>query len=148
TAMVAINTLEIVYRVIYIGGLNWVQELSLILAMTLYFFAYALIAKNREYIRIELFTRLLGPLGRRRVGIATRLLVLLFHAMLVWYAWETTLYSRLFETSVLAWPEWVFYAPILLGCIDIVITEAIYLAWQLRSTNDSQRPHEHVGVLR
>ena len=52
--MVAINTAEIGHRVFYTNSLNWVQELSLVLAMTLYFLVYALIAKRQEYIRINL----------------------------------------------------------------------------------------------
>lgn len=146
-AMVAISSTEIVYRFIFVGGLNWGQELSLILAMTLYFFSYAWIAKEREYIRIELFARMLGPVGRKRLSIATRLLVLLFQVMLVWYAWKTALYARMFETSVLSWPEWVFFAPVVVGCTDIVITELIYLVWQLRGVQEPPRLHEHMGVL-
>ena len=145
--MVTISSAEIVYRFLFVGGLNWVQELSLILAMTLYFFAYAWIAKDREYIRIELFARMLGPDGRRWLSIATRLVVLVFQAMLVWYAWKTALYARAFETSVLSWPEWVFTAPIVVGCADIVVTELIYLVWQLRGVEEPQRKHEHMGVL-
>jgi len=130
--MLAINTAEIAHRVVFTRGLNWVQELSIILAMVLYFLAYALIAKEREYIRVELFARLLGPEGRRRLSIATRLLVLVFQAMVAWFAWRTARFAALFETPVLSWPEWVFYAPVAIGCADIVITEAMFLVWQLR----------------
>ena len=41
-AMVGINTAEIIYRTVFTSGLNWVQELSLVLAMVLYFLTYAL----------------------------------------------------------------------------------------------------------
>src|SRR5204863_5346489 len=84
--MVAINAAEIGHRVLFTRGLNWVQELSIILAMTLYFFVYALIAKDREYIRIELFSRLLGPRGKRVLAIATRVVVLTFQALVAWFA--------------------------------------------------------------
>ena len=125
--MVVINAAEIGYRFLYSRSLNWVQELSIVIAMTLYFFVYALIAKDREYIRIELFTRLLAPAARARLEIAIRLLVLAFHAMVVWYAVKTAKFSALFETPVLGWSEWVFYAPIAIGSADIVVTELIYL---------------------
>jgi len=147
--MVAINAAEIAYRFTFIRGLNWVQELSIILAMTLYFLVYALIAKERAYIRIELFARMLGPDGRRRLSIATRVVVLVFQGMLVWYAAKTTKFAALFETSVLAWPEWVFYAPLAIGCADIVLTELIYLVWQLRGIEATERhdAREHTGIL-
>jgi len=125
--MVAINAAEIGYRFLFARSINWVQELSIVVAMTLYFFVYALIAKDREYIRIELFTRLLAPPARARLETGIRLLVLVFHGMVVWYAVKTAKFAALFETPVLGWPEWVFYAPIALGCADIVVTELIYL---------------------
>lgn len=143
--MVAINSAEIVYRFAFSGGLNWVQELSIILAMVLYFFVYALIAKDREYIRIELFARALGREARRRLSMATRVVVLAFHAMIVWYAIKTARFAVLFETPVLGWSEWIFYAPVALGCADILVTETVYLYWQLRRTEPPRA--EHAGIL-
>ena len=130
--MVAISSAEIAHRLLFTSGLNWVQELSLILAMTLYFMIYALIGKDREYIRIELVARLLSPAGKRALAIATRLVVLVFHATVAWYAAKTTQYAMMFQTPILRWGEWVFYFPLAVGCTDIVVTELIYLAWQLR----------------
>jgi hypothetical protein len=37
----------------------------------------------------------------------------------------------LFTTSVLIWPESLFVLPILIGAVDILITELIYLYWVL-----------------
>ncbi|MFN2646764.1 MAG: TRAP transporter small permease [Burkholderiales bacterium] len=142
--MVAINGAEIVHRLFFIRGLNWVQEVSIILAMTLYFFVYALIAKDREYIRIDLFSGLLGPRAKRVLAIIVRLVVLVFQAMVAWYAFRTARFAAIFETPVLAWPEWVLYAPLAAGCADIVVTEAIYLVWQLRGIEVAE---ERAGIL-
>ncbi len=125
--MVVINAAEIGSRFLFARSLNWVQELSIVIAMTLYFLVYSLIAKDREYIRIELFTRLFPSRLREQLDIAIRLLVLVFHVMVVWYAVKTTKFAALFETPVLGWPEAVFYVPIAIGCADIVVTELIYL---------------------
>jgi TRAP-type C4-dicarboxylate transport system permease small subunit len=142
--MVAINAAEIVHRLAFTRGLNWVQELSIILAMVLYFFVYALIAKDREYIRIDLVSGRLPPAARRAFAVAIRLTVLAFHAMVAWYAAKTTQFAMLFETPVLGWGEWVYYLPLALGCADIVVTELIYLAWQLRGI---ETPEERASVL-
>ena len=142
--MVAINAAEIGHRVLFTRGLNWVQELSIILAMTLYFFCYALIAKDREYIRIELFSRLLGPRGKRVLAIATRVVVLSFQALVAWFALRSAQFAALFETPVLGWPEWVLLAPLAAGCADIVATELIYLYWQLRGI---EVVDERAGIL-
>ena len=131
-SMVAINAAEILYRMLFAGGLNWVQELSLVLAMVLYFLTYALIAKNREYIRIELVSARLSAPGKRIFTMAVRLVVLLFHACIAFYAARTVEFAAMFELPILGWGEWVYYVPLTLGCIDIVITESIFLVWQLR----------------
>jgi TRAP-type C4-dicarboxylate transport system permease small subunit len=131
-AMVAINSAEVLHRVIFTRGINWVQELSVILAMTLYFLTYALIAKDREYIRIDLVARVLPPRGQHVLAIAIRLVVLVFHLVLAAYAAKAVKFTAMFETPVLSWPEYVFYLPLALGCADIVVTELIYLVWQLR----------------
>ena len=104
----------------------------MVLAMTLYFLIYALIAKNREYIRIDLVAGLLAPRSRRALAVAIRLVVLVFHGLVAWYAARTAQFARLFETPILGWGEWVFYLPLAIGCTDIVITELIHLAWQLQ----------------
>ena len=142
--MVAINAAEIAYRFSFTRGLNWVQELSIILAMTLYFLVYALIAKDREYIRIDLLARLLGPRARRALAIAIRVVVLVFHGMVVWYAAKTTQFSVMFETPVLGWSEWVLYAPLAVGCADIFVTELVHLVWQLRGIEVEE---ERTGIL-
>ena len=142
--MVAINAAEIAYRFSFIRGLNWVQELSIILAMTLYFLVYAMIAKDREYIRIDLAARLLGRRGRRALAIAIRIVVLVFHGMVAWYAAKTTRFSVMLETPVLGWSEWVFYAPLAIGCADIFVTELVHLVWQLRGIEVEE---ERAGIL-
>ena len=52
---------------------TWVQEVSIIAAMWVYFFAYGLIAKDEEYIRVDVVADLLGPRARRAVTIAARI---------------------------------------------------------------------------
>jgi TRAP-type C4-dicarboxylate transport system permease small subunit len=134
-AMVGINTAEIIYRTVFTSGLNWVQELSLVLAMVLYFLTYALIAKNREYIRVELLSSRLAPDARRALAVTVRLVVLLFHACVAWYALRATQFAAMFELPILGWGEWVYYLPLALGSADIVLTETIFLTWQLRGVD-------------
>ena len=143
-SMVAINTAEIVHRVLFTNSLNWVQELSLVLAMTLYFLVYALIAKRQEYIRINLVARLLRPDWQRRFSMLVRVVILVFHALVAWYAVRAVEFAAMFETPILGWGEWVYYLPLAVGCTDIVMTELIYLAWQWRGI---ALPEERSEVL-
>src|SRR5262245_45516363 len=129
--MVAINGMEIAGRAFFSISFSWVQEVSILAAMWVYFFAYALIAKNEEYIRVDFAVNLMPPGWQYTIDIFARLVTILFHGMVAWFAVETYKFLGLFTTSVLIWPESLFVLPILIGAIDIVITELIGLYWQL-----------------
>jgi TRAP-type C4-dicarboxylate transport system permease small subunit len=139
--MVAVNGLEIIGRGFFQTSFSWVQELSILAAMWIYFFAYALIAKNEEYIRVDFAVRLMPAAWRWRVDVFARLVTILFHAVVAVFAVEAYRFLGPFTTSVLVWPESLFVLPILLGAIDIVITEAIHLYWQLAGYPPSSTTH-------
>jgi TRAP-type C4-dicarboxylate transport system permease small subunit len=129
--MVAINALEIVGRGFFSVSFSWVQEVSILGAMWIYFFTYALIAKNEEYIRVDFAAKLMPEAWQYAVDVFARLVTIFFHGMVAWFAVETYRFLGLFTTSVLIWPESLFVLPILIGAIDILITELIYLYWVL-----------------
>ena len=138
--MVAINGVEIVGRGVFGRSFVWVQEISIVSAMWVYFFAYGLIAKDDEYIRVDLFANLAGPTAQRAMAIFARLATIAFHAVVAWFAIETWQFLNLFRTSVLDWPESLFVLPILAGAIDILITECIHLRWALTGNLPARRP--------
>lgn len=129
--MVGINGLEIVGRGFFSVSFSWVQEVSILGAMWIYFFAYALIAKNEEYIRVDFAAKLMPEPWQYAVDVFARLATIFFHGLVAWFALETYRFLGMFTTSVLIWPESLFVLPILIGAIDILITELIYLYWVL-----------------
>jgi len=137
--MVAINGLEIVGRGVFGRSFVWVQEISIVSAMWVYFFAYGLIAKDDEYIRVDLFVGLAGDRVRQAMAIVARVATIGFHAIVAWFAVETWRFLGLFRTSVLDWPESLFVLPILVGAIDILVTECIHLRWALTGRLPAQR---------
>jgi TRAP-type C4-dicarboxylate transport system permease small subunit len=138
--MVAINGLEIASRALFSISYSWVQEVSILSAMWIYFFAYALIANNEEYIRVDFAAQLMSEPWRRAVDLFARVITLAFHVVVAWFAVETFQFLGMFTTAVLSWPESLFVLPLLLGAINIAITEAIYLYWQLAGRPPSH-PH-------
>jgi TRAP-type C4-dicarboxylate transport system permease small subunit len=125
--MVAVNGLEITSRALFGMSFSWVQEISILAAMWVYFFAYALIAKSDEYIRVDFLVRRLPPPATRWVEVTTRLAIIAFHLVVFWFGVETFRLLSLFTTSVLDWPESLFVLPIVLGSADILLTEIIRL---------------------
>jgi TRAP-type C4-dicarboxylate transport system permease small subunit len=128
--MVTVNSYEISSRVFGYSHV-WVQEVSIIAAMWVYFFAYGLIAKSEEYIRVDILVAYLGPAARQAIALFARLATIVFHATVAWFGIEAWRFLGLFRTSILDWPESLFVLPILLGAIDILITELILLRWTL-----------------
>ncbi len=135
-AMVVIQSLEIVWRVAASKGLIWVHELSIMLAMVIYFLAYAIIAKDHGYIRVEALFRRFAPAVQRRLDIGMRVVIIGFHALLCFLTVKIFNFVGAFATPVLGLPETVYYVPLALGTGDIVLTELIYL-WYRLSGRDS-----------
>jgi len=129
--MVGINGLEIVSRALFSTSYSWVQEVSILSAMWIYFFAYGLIAKNEEYIRVDFAVQLMPEPWRRGIDIFARLVTIGFHCVVACFAVETFRFLGLFESAVLNWPEYLFVLPLLIAAFDIAITELIYFYWQI-----------------
>lgn len=142
--MVVINGVEIIGRGGFGRSFTWVQEVSIISAMWVYFFAYGLIAKDEEYIRVDIVANLLGEGAQHVLTVFARLATIAFHAIVLWFAVETWQFLGLFRTSVLDWPESLFVLPIMLGAADIFATELVYLFWTLVGRLPPPRPHAPV----
>jgi len=131
-AMTGVSALEIGARAFFGISLAWAQEVSILAAMWVYFFAYAMVAKQHDYIRVEFLVGLLPPAGRRAVALAGRVVVIGFYATVCWYSVKTVGFLSLFHTDVLELPEYLLVIPLMLGTFDIVVTELIFFQWQLR----------------
>lgn len=130
--MTGVSALEIGARAFFGISLDWAQEVSILAAMWVYFFAYAMVAKQHDYIRVEFLVGLLPAAGRRAVALAGRVVVIGFYATVCFYSVKTVGFLSLFHTDVLELPEYLLVLPLLLGTFDIVVTELIFLQWQLR----------------
>jgi TRAP-type C4-dicarboxylate transport system permease small subunit len=128
----AISALEVGARAFFGTSLNWAQEVSVLAAMWTYFFAYALMAKHYEYLRVEILFGLFPQAVRRVLAVLNRIGVILFFGLISWFGIGQFSFLSLFKTNVLEVPEYVMIIPMVLGAIDVVLTEAIYLVWQLR----------------
>lgn len=138
SAMVAIYAVDIGRRVVVSASFSWSQELAIILAMWLYFFTYALVAKEGDYIQVDALFRFLPAPLRTAAGYVARLLLIGFFGMLAIYSWDTIQFASRFTTSTLDLPESIYYLPLLLGAADVAVTELIYLVRQLAGRADDR----------
>ncbi|MBV8911705.1 MAG: TRAP transporter small permease [Acetobacteraceae bacterium] len=129
-AMVAINAVNIVSRGAIHVDMEWTQEISVLLAMVIYFFSFALISKQNSEIRIDFIVHALPPAWQRALGLLSRCSVFAFQAVVLWCAIMTLGFVRIFRTPVLELSEALFFIPVIAGAADILITELIYLRRQ------------------
>src|ERR1700722_15078525 len=99
-AMTGVSALEIGARAFFGISLAWAQELSILAAMWVYFFAYAMVAKRHDYIRVEFLAARLPPPGPRAVALGGRVVVIGFYATVCWYSVKTVGFLSLFHTDV------------------------------------------------
>src|SRR5258708_21534357 len=138
--MIAVNAVNIGIRSLNLGDIQWVQEISILAAMWVYFAAYALIAKEDGYVRIEFLADALPRPVSRALQVFARLATIVFQAtVFVFTLWALKVVA-MFETNVLQWPEALFYIPLLVGSGDIVITEVIHMARTLAGRAEQRQP--------
>jgi TRAP-type C4-dicarboxylate transport system permease small subunit len=125
--MVGVTAINIFLRTFNLGDIQSTQELSILCAMWVYFAAYALIAKEDGYVRIEFIANALPALIGRTLGVLARIATLVFQITVFVFTFWALKFAAMFETNVLQWPESLFYLPLLVGAGDIVITELIHL---------------------
>lgn len=129
-AMVAINAVNIVSRGAFHVDMEWTQEISILLAMVVYFFSFALISKGNSDIRIDFIVHMLPLAAQHALGLLSRVLVFAFQGIVLWCAIVTLSFVRIFRTPVLELSEAWFFVPVIAGAADIVLTELIYLQRQ------------------
>jgi len=130
--MTTLNAVNIASRALFHYDFEWTQELLMIAAMGLYFLSVALICKGNIDIRIDAVLRILPRPAQHVFGLLARLAALGFQCAVLWLAIQTIGFVSVFRTPVLEISESIFYVPVIVGAGDMAITEAIYLARQLR----------------
>jgi len=119
---------NIFLRVAFNKGTTWHQEISVMAAMWVYFAAYSLVSKENRYVRVEFIVdRLLPGLVSRMVDWMVQLGVIAFHIIMLTMILTTFKAISILRTYLLEWPEYFYYVPLLVGTIDIILTEIIRL---------------------
>ncbi len=142
---VGVNAVNIVLRFGFDKGLLWHQEVALLAAFCIYFFAYSLIAKRQTYIRVDVFLWLVPDAALRSIGVLTRLLVIIFHATMLVLCFAAMKLIAGEVTWILELPEPLFFISLTVGSLDILVTEVILLVRTVWGTEPQSEP-DPVGI--
>ena len=127
TLMLASYVWNIFLRVAFSKGTTWHQEISVMAAMWVYFAAYSLVSKENSYVRVEFIVDRLPGLLSRMADWMIQLGVIAFHIIMLTMILTTFKAVSILRTYLLEWPEYFYYVPLLVGTIDIILTEIIRL---------------------
>ena len=99
---------QVLSRYLFNYSFVWAEELVRYLMIWMVMIGAALVQSKNEHIRIDFFTMLAGPRGRRIMETIFRLFTLLFLTILVFKGIKIASFNRLFESSGLRitmfWP--------------------------------------------
>jgi len=119
---------NIFLRVAFNKGTTWHQEISVLAAMWVYFAAYSLVSKENSYVRVEFIVDRLPVLASKLINWMVQFGVFAFHIIMLTMILTTFRAISILRTYLLEWPEYLYYLPLLVGTIDIILTEIIRLA--------------------
>lgn len=125
--MLLANGYNIFMRSVTGQGTVWHQEVSIMAAFWIYFAAYALLSKDRGYITIDFLFHRLPARAAGVLHALTVILTMLFQGYLALLAVEVLESAGFLTTPVLNWSERIYVLPLLVGAVDIAVTELIFL---------------------
>lgn len=97
---------------------EWSDETMVYALIWAVFLASSSLVRSDGHVRADMFLRMLGDRGRRRVEVFNTLVALAFTLLLTWYgvliAWEGWLWDERSMTTV-RFPMWVYFAAVPVG---------------------------------
>lgn len=106
---------QVVGRNLFGHGLPWADELSRLCGVALVFLTVPLLALRGEHVAVDMVPQLLPPAGRRLCAIIAELMVFAFSVITLWALWAFLSRAWKFATPTLGIPNWVSYAPAIIG---------------------------------
>lgn len=123
--MLASYVWNIFLRVAFNKGTTWHQEISVMAAMWVYFAAYSLVSKEHSYVRVEFIVDRLPISASKFIDWMVQLGIIAFHIIMFTMILTTFKAVSILRTYLLEWPEYFYYVPLLVGTIDIILTEIV-----------------------
>lgn len=121
--------------------LPWAFELiTYYLMIATVYFALSSTFRNGDHINIDLFRVHIPPVLRSRLDAVWSLLAAVIFAIMTDGAWEelTRAYEQKeFLPGYIAWPAWVSYAPIVIGCAIMTLRLVLYAYMNLVHGKDT-----------
>lgn len=148
-AIVVLVVYEVVARYVFNAPTLWTQDVCIYLLLWAAFLGLAPAERAGEHIRIDLAINRLKPPARRRLELATCLMVAAFAGLAAWKGLEVALQSYKFgrrSVSLFSVPMWIPQAALPVGA-GLLALEALRRAWltACADARDEPRPGNSAG---
>ncbi|WP_085990939.1 TRAP transporter small permease [Oceanobacillus senegalensis] len=129
---ISILSVEIVLRYFFSNSIIWSQEFFSILICWITFLGFGKILVDQEDIMITFLMKKISESKQRIVSIFNSILMVFTSSVLLYYSTMLTIRHMENTTTIMKWPSALFYIPIVLLMILVVLTSIYntYLAYK------------------
>jgi len=120
-------SLQVASRNFFNIGLPWADELARFTGLALVFFTIPLLQCRGKHIAVDLFTSRFTGLIKRGLDCLNEALVLTFFVLLIYSFFAFFKRAAFFSTPATGMPNWLFYAPALIGVVFCLLITALRL---------------------
>lgn len=119
---------QVVGRNIFDLGMPWADELARFSGIALVFLTVPLLALNGQHVTVDLIPQLLAPRARGILAAASELAVFIFCSITLYGFHSFLSRAGKFSTPAIGIPNWLFYAPALIGFLLLALVALARLA--------------------
>lgn len=119
---------QVIGRNLFDTGMPWADELSRFCGVAIVFLCIPLLALRGQHVAVDMVPMMLPDRYRRWVSFAVELLVLGFAGLALWALYAFLGRAWKFATPTLGIPNWVFYAPAIIGFALLAVVTVTRLA--------------------
>ena len=126
--MCALVVGQVIGRNLFDTGMPWADELSRFCGVAIVFLCIPLLALRGQHVAVDMVPMMLPDRYRRWVSLVVELLVLGFAGLALWALYAFLGRAWKFATPTLGIPNWVFYAPAIIGFALLAVVTMTRLA--------------------
>ncbi len=115
--MAALIIIQVIARNFFDKGLPWADELARFSSVSLVFLTIPLLALRRDMVSVTMLPDMVGPALRRWLHLIGELALLGFAIALLFGFASYLPRAGKFVTPAMGMPNWIFYAPALIGTL-------------------------------
>ncbi|MBX9464126.1 MAG: TRAP transporter small permease [Aquamicrobium sp.] len=126
--MCALVVGQVIGRNLFDTGMPWADELSRFCGVAIVFLCIPLLGLRGQHVAVDMVPMMLPDRYRRWVSFSVELLVLGFAGLALWALYAFLGRAWKFATPTLGIPNWVFYAPAIIGFALLAVVTMTRLA--------------------